>query len=177
MDAMTPALDINGQFPLLAAVPPTDLAALEQSLEHRSFAPGAAIVEEGKTDQSLWLLRQGTCEVSKQINAHGMQQLAVLEPGHVFGEMSFLHPAPHCATVRALTHVEASRLSPAAFERLRGQSPQLAAGIVTGLVQLISDRLRTMNDRVCAAHNGHAPEPHSHEWHDFRARLFAGDFN
>ena len=105
-----------------------------------------------------------------------MQQLAVLEPGNVFGEMSFLHPAPHCATVRALTHVEAARLSPAAFERLRGEFPQLAAGIVTGLVQLISDRLRRMNDRVCAVGDPGPQEPHSHEWHDFRARLFAGDF-
>lgn len=167
---MTRPTDSAGDFPLLATCRPEDREAFARFVERQRFHKGESILIEGDSSSALWLLVSGRCEVVKRVNGQGVHQLAVLEPGHFFGEMSFLAPAPHCATVRALTEVEVARLTSEAFEQLRETSPEAAHRIVSSLVPLLSERLRRMNERAIE-------DRHSHEWHDFRARLFAGDFN
>jgi cAMP-dependent protein kinase regulator len=174
---MERVLDVTRLIPLLAACKLEDRDAFEQLVERKSFEAGDEILAEGETDQALWMILEGTCEVMKHGNGHEEQKLAVLEAGSVFGEMSFLKRAPHSATVRALTPVEVARLTPEAFDRLRQNSPAAAFCIVMNLVNLLSDRLRSVDERICEILDGDGADLQRREWHDFRARLFAGDFN
>ncbi len=162
------------RIPLLANCTLDDRASFERLVERRQARAGDVLLHEGKTDQALWLLLEGTVEVVKTAPDGHEEQLAVLDAGNVFGEMSFLSPAPHCASVRAKTDVTVGYLTPEAFQTLRNDSPRAAFCILTNLVELLSDRLRDMDERICQAlSNGSAPRQ-SKEWHDFRARLFAG---
>ncbi len=174
---MNAVLEQLRPIPLLAACGVDDVEQVHRLTERQHFFAGETILHEGGTERSLWMLLEGQCAVLKGTPGHEPRQLAVIEPGGAFGEMSFLHPAPHSATVRALTDVEVARLSPEAFESLREECPSAAYCILANLVQLLSDRLRQMDERVCEVLE-HSPEDRRQEWHDFRARLFAGwDFN
>lgn len=171
---MNAVLDPSRPLNWLSTAGVEDAVAVHQLAERRRFVAGEAILTEGRQERGLWLVLSGQCEVLKGTNGH-TERLAVLQPGEVFGEMSFLQPAPHSATVRAVGEVEAARLSPEAFESLRAQAPATAYRLLTGLSQVLSSRLRRMDERVCEL-QGHPPEGRRQEWDDFRARLFAGDF-
>lgn len=173
---MTAVLDMLEHIPILADCPLDDRLEFDRRVDRRTFQKGEAILVEGRTDPALWLILEGRCEVVKSGNGHGERRLAALEPGGVFGEMSFLKTAPHSATVRALTDVVVARLTPQAFDELREASPSAAYCIVMNLVTLLSDRLRRMDDRVCEL-LAQTSDDRQQEWQDFRARLFAGDFN
>ena len=73
------------------------------SVEH--YAAGEIILKQGDASQDLWVVLDGNCEVVKfKEDGHAPRRsltLAVLEPYSHFGEMSFFHPAPHSANVRA----------------------------------------------------------------------------
>ena len=77
-------------------------------MQFEDFRPGEEILTEGLTYHSLWIILSGRCEVVKSSNGGKPHRLAVLEPGCVFGEMSFLDTAPHSASVRTLSDVVAS---------------------------------------------------------------------
>src|SRR5579872_1405105 len=78
-------------------------------LEGKSYAHGTTILEEGESFQFVWVILKGRCQVVKKSRSGEERELWVLEPGGVFGEMSFFNPAPHSATVRALSDVEVVR--------------------------------------------------------------------
>jgi len=64
----------------------------------RAFAPGAVLLDEGKTSGLLFVLINGEVEILKddyQINV-------VSDPGAIFGEISVLLGIPNSATVRAV---------------------------------------------------------------------------
>ncbi|MFV0445587.1 MAG: Crp/Fnr family transcriptional regulator [Planctomycetaceae bacterium] len=173
---MTATVERMLNIPILSACGIDDHDHIERLSDRMQFKSGEVILQEGQVDRALWLLISGTCEVIKRGHQQEDQQLAILEAGSVFGEMSFLHPAPHSASVKALTRVEIAKITPNAFEALRKESPAAAYCVLTHLVQLLSDRLRRMDERICEELE-ESPAERQQEWHDFRARLFAGDYN
>lgn len=66
----------------------------------RVFESGKIIVREGELDQTLYLLRHGTVEISRDI-AGNHQVLDAIHAINFFGEMSFFTNHPRAATVTA----------------------------------------------------------------------------
>jgi CRP-like cAMP-binding protein len=153
---------------------PEELDPVFRRMEFEDFHAGEEILTEGLTYQCLWVIISGRCEVVKRSNGGRPNKLAVLEPGCVFGEMSFLDTAPHSASVRALSDVATMRLMHDAFEQLRVEHPAAADKIACNLVRILSDRLRRMDEWTCelVEHNGN--ERQHAEWHEFRAKLYSG---
>jgi CRP-like cAMP-binding protein len=81
----------------------TDILWRFEDMTPRAFAPGEALIEEGRETGKLYVLKSGTVEVRRQ----GVVVTTIAEPGAVFGEMSALLDRPHTATVVAATPVEA----------------------------------------------------------------------
>ena len=70
-----------------------------QGLPQRQFGAGETVLDDGGTDQVIYVLLSGSVEIVKgdvQINF-------VSDPGAIFGEVSVLLGLPHMATVRTLT--------------------------------------------------------------------------
>ena len=83
--------------------------------------------------------------------------LAVLEPYSHFGEMSFFHPAPHSADVRAQTAVTAAAISYADYKDLIDEG--IMGGLQAGVqrVESLAERLRRMDEWIAEllAHKPH----------------------
>lgn len=139
-----------------------------------SFTKGKLIIKEGDKNQSLWILVHGRCEVVKSAKKGQERQLAILEPGAVFGEMSFFESAPHSASIRALTEVEVMRLSREQYERLRQSQSGAACKIASSVISVIAQRLRRMDEWTCGLLEHPNGADHREEWQEFRAKLYSG---
>jgi len=141
--------------------------------ENESFVAGETILQEGNSTQMLWIILEGECEVIKHCGNSSERQLAVLNPGAVFGEMSFFQEAPHSATVRTLSDVDVMRLPRKKFDELRDKGSVAAYKIAASTAVMLSDRLRRMDDWTCelVEHSGVAV--HKEEWQEFRAKLYS----
>lgn len=78
--------------------PVTSLLALTADLPEVAYAPGEAVIVEGTTTGSIWILVSGAVQVRR-----GDQPISVIDqPGASFGEISILVGQPHGATVEAV---------------------------------------------------------------------------
>ncbi len=159
---------------LFAGMKPAELDATFASMKYEEFGPGVDILSEGLTYASLWIIVSGRCEVLKAGKHGDSSQLAQLEAGSVFGEMSFLETAPHSATIRTLTDVTTMRLPREAFDSLRAETPAASEIIACNIVTLLSRRLRRMDDWTCDLVHRNCTERQHDEWHEFRAKLYSG---
>jgi small-conductance mechanosensitive channel/CRP-like cAMP-binding protein len=84
--------------PVLAALDADAHRALAAAAEERLFADGEVIVREGEAGRSMFLVRRGRVVVT--VGADG-REVAMIEPGGYFGEMSLLTGDARTATVTA----------------------------------------------------------------------------
>ncbi len=143
-------------------------------MERSSFEAEDYILREGESTQSLRVIIQGECEVFKTSNCKEYYSLATIGAGSVFGEMSFFHPAPHSASVKATVNTDILCLSREKYDLLLEKCPQAAYKIAFGMAHVMADRLRAMDEwtekQVCLDNNGSGKKE---EWQDFRAKLYS----
>lgn len=159
--------------PLFQDMANGELDAVFQRMSFDSFPADSTILKEGRAHQSLWVVVTGRCEVVKCGNGDQNNQLAVLEAGSVFGEMSFFEAAPHSASIHTLTDVTTMRLTRESFDNLRGEHPAAADKIACNLVRILSGRLRRMDEWTCELVHENGSETQHKEWQEFRARLYS----
>jgi signal transduction histidine kinase len=128
---------------LFAPLTPSDLAALSQSLELRSYTAGNVIFTEGDAGDGLYVVEEGLVEISTLIQEHDRQVLSRVGPGDFFGELAVLDSEPRSATASAQGTTRVWFVPRQAFWQTLERSPRVAIA----LVQLISLRLRDINRR------------------------------
>lgn len=168
--------DVLERCPLLSGLTHEELQAALPLVIFEGFTAGEEILTEGNQYHGLWILLNGTCEVLK----HGPQRdrrLALLEPGSVFGEMSFLHPVSHSATVRAVDRVETIRLMADGYEELQKEYPAAAHKIAVNIIRVVSDRLRRMDEWTAELVDRNNNGVERKEWQEFRSKLYTNLFD
>ncbi len=73
-------------------------------LPTRTFAAGATIIAEGEEADDAYIITEGRCMVSKEIGGV-RNEVRVLGPNEVFGEMAIFSSRPRTATVEAIDDV------------------------------------------------------------------------
>ena len=68
-----------------------------------TYQQGDVILEEGTHGSGVYILSSGKVQISKIVQGKRVV-LDILGPGDMFGEMSYLDPAPRSATATALEH-------------------------------------------------------------------------
>ena len=102
---------------------------LAASLMKAPFAPGEAIVVQGKEVRHLYVLTQGSVEVLVAVPGAPPRVVASLEAPNFFGEMGMLTGEPRRATVVARSEVECWRLDKERFQEVLTARPQIAEEI------------------------------------------------
>ncbi len=67
----------------------------------RIYHRGEIIIREGDNDKTLFLLRYGVVNVSKEIGQNESEHIAIIKSVNFFGEMSLINDNPRSATVEA----------------------------------------------------------------------------
>ena len=164
---------IAARCPIFVNMPLAERAEVLKLLEDECYPAGEVILREGNAVQILWIIVHGQCEVIKTTQNGVEQQLAVLEPGSVFGEMSFFNPAPHSASVRTLADVQVLRLRRERYDHLQGICPSAAYRIAASTVAVLAERLRKMDQWTGELVEKPGADGHKEEWREFRSKLYS----
>jgi extracellular factor (EF) 3-hydroxypalmitic acid methyl ester biosynthesis protein len=106
-------------------------------------ASGTVLVEKGRRSGGLQVLLEGRVEVR-----NGETLLSRLEPGEVFGEISFMLGVEASADVIASTDISVLEISEATIRRLFKQRPSVAAALYRSLAAELARRLVTTSKRL-----------------------------
>jgi CRP/FNR family cyclic AMP-dependent transcriptional regulator len=106
------------------------------------FRKGDIIFCEYEPGDTFYLIQSGRVQVVRIIGELE-KNIAILNPGDYFGEMSILENVPRSATTIALDDVKALEFSRENFEVLTLGNPQIALKLLKGFAQRINEQKRT----------------------------------
>lgn len=136
---------------LLEDIDKAGLEKISKLVKEVSFKKGAYIFKENEDTKGIYLIRSGKIEISKITPDGWKQTLAVLLPGHFFGELSIIEKRKHEANAVALELSSLFLLKKEDFEKIENEDYVLAAGILKKLIFALSRNLRRMNERFINA--------------------------
>lgn len=137
------------ELPLIRDLSPDERAELEEALEPASFEVGENIFTEGGPEESLYILTEGTVEVSKQVLPRRTQRLATVRAPTVVGEMGLLTEPKAAATVTAATPVEAYSIPRDRFLKMIEDGSPAAYKLVYEIGRTLAERMEK-TDRAIA---------------------------
>jgi CRP-like cAMP-binding protein len=119
---------VLGAVDLFATLPDADRLDLARSAAEHIFGAGEAVVRQGEPGSSMFIVLSGRVRVV--IEPSG-QEVAVIDPGGFFGEMSLLTGEPRTATVRSATDVRVLEIPAERFREFALTRPGLIEHIST----------------------------------------------
>lgn len=122
-----------------------EAGTIAELMSQRDLADGEYLISEGATDDSLHVLLAGKLEVVKSTGADETASLAILRPGALAGELSFIDGAKHTVGLRALTDCQVLSLKRADFERIIGRDPQLVYKVMRAVARSAHRIVHRMN--------------------------------
>lgn len=140
MSSRTTATISLVNVPLFQGLSPEILARLQATCRRLSLERGDFLIKQGQKGKELYIIESGTVRVWQ--GGDNPQDLAILGPDEVVGELEIIDGRPSSANVQALEPVQSIVLSRDDFFYHLGQFPGMAIYMLT----LLSDRLRKNND-------------------------------
>jgi CRP/FNR family transcriptional regulator, cyclic AMP receptor protein len=104
-----------------------------------SVPPGLVLFREGEPGKEMYILMQGTAEISV-----GGDVVEVAMPGALLGEMALVDSSARSATVITRSDCKFVAVDGKQFDLLVRESPEFARHVMT----VMANRLRTMNERL-----------------------------
>ncbi len=132
--------------PLFEGLSLDDLLSVDAALGQEEYLARETIVRQGEAGATLFLLARGNASVRLGEEAGG-KEVAQLQPGDFFGEMSLFDDQPRSATVVTLTDCTLLTLERDRFSTLVLQRPD----VLLQICKMFGSRLRETNRRLLAA--------------------------
>ncbi len=104
-----------GAIDLFSTLPTEARLALSRTAQEHIFAAGEAVVRQGDAGSSMFVVLSGRVRVILEPSG---QDVAGIEPGGFFGEMSMLTGDPRTATVRAASDVRVLEIPSERFREI-----------------------------------------------------------
>jgi CRP/FNR family transcriptional regulator, cyclic AMP receptor protein len=137
-------LELLGRVPLFSELSRSELNRIAQVAIPRTFPADTRVFHEGDQGDACYLVRRGSCRVTRQHPDGRAITLANLEPGDLFGELAMLDGQSRSASVEALEETELLALPASDMRALLRDHPEVAVKLVTALTK----RLREANERI-----------------------------
>lgn len=112
------------RLPIFAPLSDEERQELSRGMKYAPFAKGEVMTRQGAAAHWLYLLEDGRASV-RVSDGTTEKEVATLEGGAIFGEMSLLTGEPRAATVIAETEVECFRLDKAVFQTIIERRPEV----------------------------------------------------
>ncbi|PZV19645.1 MAG: transcriptional regulator [Pseudanabaena sp.] len=115
------------------------LVRLASIMNEVSYPSGKTIFEKGQEGRSLYILVAGKVRVHS-----GDKDLAILDKGSCFGEMSLFDSEPRSASVTAISSCDCLVLTQQQLYEAIDETPDIAVNII----RLLSRRIRSQNIKL-----------------------------
>ncbi|MBX3273479.1 MAG: mechanosensitive ion channel family protein [Sandaracinaceae bacterium] len=110
---------------LFAPLPDVLLHEVAMHTERRLYAPGEVVIQQGDVGHELFIVERGALDVLVDVH-DGMEHIASVGVGDVFGEMSLMTGAERSATVRTTAESTLLVVSKETLQPVLEASPELA---------------------------------------------------
>jgi CRP/FNR family transcriptional regulator, cyclic AMP receptor protein len=132
---------------LFMELDPQELDDLRKCFQTTRFAAGDLILEEGKANRALHVVRSGRIRVKRQVES-GEVALTDLIAGQTFGELSIIEDGVASATLQAVSDTEVSSVSMNDLAAFLRDKPGVAAKFWRQIAVDLRRRLIQTNDLV-----------------------------
>jgi CRP-like cAMP-binding protein len=137
------------QVPIFRGLSEADAQALVEIVEETTAKKGDYLFHEADAGDALYVVLEGTVEITKKDRAGTAQQLAKLGDGSALGEMSLVsNNGPRSASALAASDVRLLKISSTRFAKLIREDSVPALRIVHNLAQVMSRRLLLMDEKL-----------------------------
>lgn len=119
-----------GQVPMFAACSEAQIDEVRELAEFRALNPGTVIVREGDVGGEFFVLGSGEATVTRD-----GKDVARIESGAFFGELSLFDDAPRNASVVAESGVTVLALGRDPFRTLLSDLPGFRDAVLTGMAR------------------------------------------
>jgi CRP/FNR family transcriptional regulator, cyclic AMP receptor protein len=132
---------------LFLELDPQELDDLRKCFQTTRFAAGDLILEEGKANRALHVIRSGRIRVKRRVES-GEVVLTDLTAGQTFGELSIIEDGVASATLQALSDTEVASVSMNDLAAFLRDKPGVAAKFWRQIAVDLRRRLIQTNDLV-----------------------------
>jgi CRP/FNR family transcriptional regulator len=136
--------DLLRRVPLFAELSPEELDRVAQVAIPRKFPGETRVFHEGDAGDACYIVRSGSCRVTREHRDGRAITLANLGPGAIFGELAMFDGGIRSASVEAVDDVELLALPASDIRSLIREHPEMAEKLVVALTR----RLRDANERI-----------------------------
>ncbi|PIE36256.1 hypothetical protein CSA56_00790 [candidate division KSB3 bacterium] len=133
--------DLLQQIPLFASLSKDARDFISRRLKEEIFLSGEVIVRQGDTGDSLFIITRGLVQVTKREKDGTSHELARLQNGDYFGEMSLLAGQPRMADITAITETTTFILFKEDIDAILQEYPTIAVHFS----KVLSKRLRNVS--------------------------------
>lgn len=120
------------------------LADYVHALTHQR---GELLIAQGEMDRKLYFVESGDLKVDMHV-PKGIIHLAIVGPGSVVGEGSFFSHLARSASVSAYSDCKVWVLTPADFDKLSHDHPNVALAVAMALGTSLATRMLDMSKRL-----------------------------
>ena len=122
------------RIPMFTSCTPEQLDVLAESAETVTEEDGRDVITQGGTGQALYVITSGSAQVRRD-----GKDVARLEVGDYFGELSLFDPAPHDASVAAIASLSCVVLRRADFAGVLDRVPELRDALLHGMAHRLHE--------------------------------------
>ena len=129
------------RIPIFADCDPGPLQVMAFAAERQSFEPGEAIIVEGQTGISAYLMLSGRADINV-LKKSRTPAIGHAEPGTLLGELAMIGMTPYALTVIASAHVATARIDRKLFLRVAEAYPDFSSAVFHALARRLDRSLR-----------------------------------
>ena len=125
--------------------------ALRELVKHCRFPvvkQGKVLFNQGDRDREMFTVLSGEIGISIQISTNEEKEIATINTGNFFGEMSLFEKVPRSAKAYAKKETNLLSIDEKAFFSLMEQKPEIAFLIMRKMVNITTQRLQKTNQFV-----------------------------
>jgi CRP/FNR family transcriptional regulator, cyclic AMP receptor protein len=138
------AAELLARIPLFSELSQKDLDRIARVAVPRTYPRGTRVFHEGDSGDACYVIRSGSCRVTRQHSDGRAITLANLVAQDIFGELAMLDGELRSASVETLEDTELLALPARDMRALLNSNPEITVKLVVALTR----RLRSTNERI-----------------------------
>ena len=138
---MSDVIELLRRVPLFSELSDPELERIAQVAIPRSFPNDTRVFHEGDPGDACFIVRTGSCRVTREHPDGRAITLANLGPGAIFGELAMLDGEARSASVEATEDTDLLALPASDMRALIREHPGMAEKLVVALTRRLRERI------------------------------------